>query len=52
VKKGVLIGEIKLCQQLLNNELLPPQLAEQLKAKVAELQDKLEKSPVAARANL
>jgi len=49
IKKGALIGEIKLCKQLLNDDLVQPQLAEQLKARITELHEKLKKSPVAAR---
>jgi hypothetical protein len=49
IKKWALIGEIKLCKQLLNDDLVQPQLAEQLKARITELHEKLKKSPVAAR---
>jgi hypothetical protein len=39
-------------KQLLNDDLLHPKLAEQLKTKVTELHNQLKKSPVAARADI
>jgi len=41
-------GEIALCENLLQNELLHPQLADHLKTKMVELEEKLKNMPGAA----
>jgi len=46
---GCIEGEIALCKDLIQNELIHPQLAEHLKAKMTELENNLKNMPGAAQ---